>query len=1009
MKIKKYLETAVKIAMFLIAVILFFNASLLTNFDIPQNINYLSGPMYSTVGSDGTQYIINGSMTQILVLNEDNTFRMKLDGGTSILGDHFNFVNNLAVDDEGNIYVSDVAYNSNYDKDRSFRILKYSPKGKNLGSIYERTYESDKLPYIHSSCMSMEYKNGRVYFAQREFEEIVLYSVSANPDQENGDAVIEHVYPYEDAGLMVFDIAIDLNNDMIYFTDKKGNIYKQSSDSAELLYGGGKYSEDIDFYEVPNGVTISKNSKKLYYTDIGRREIFEIDLETNEKRCIYERDYEQPLDCCELFYRIGYNNKVDEGFSVCSSGDMPIYGVYDGSSMRTDTEFIYQSSTTRNYFVILILAVIFAIVVAVFLARAFLKAVKGDNGETFIMYALVFVSIVVIFSFTAKTILDSTNQRYKERVIINTYYLSQIVSQLIDGDVLERIEEPDDYMNDDYQIVRNQLHKAFAELPTDMESLSEDTDNTTYCVLYRMKNNVVYYTMHLSDDDGVIYPDEYTYEDSDYKLVYDTGEAQSFDNITTSDGTWLFTVSPIYNSKNEMVALCEVGINLVSYDEANLNVIFRILIYIGSLTVVIFLLLSELVNLIDVLKKWDKQKLENPDNGLLVDFVRLFAFLIYMADNFTCVIIPLMSEELYTQSSVIPENIAIALPLSAQALAASITGFAAGHVINRIGNRKSFLLGIAFHIIGLILCGLSSSLVVFALAMIVVGVGMGMNVVCMNTFIINRNDDSDPEHTAGFSLFTVGTFCGTNCGIVIGTIVSERMGYNTVFFISAAVAAIVLVAVLHYYKKDIAFQDEEEEGKAEINIFKFITNFKVAAYLIFALLPYTIFASFVFYFVPLYAESQGMSESNIGLITLVYGLAVSYISGFSTKHIVEKFGAGISVVIASIVTASSLIVFILSPSIVSLVFVVLIMGFADSFGYPALSVYFSESRAVKAYGESKAMGIYNVFEGLAETIAPILFGVALVLGYAGGMIVMGGGFAVCAVLFLITVLKKERG
>lgn len=1006
MKVKKYFGTAIKVVMFLIALILFFNASLITNFDIPKNVNYLDCPSYATVGRDGTQYIINKSTTQILVLNENNTFRMTLDGGISLLGDNFNFANNLAVDEKGNIYVSDVRYNSNYDKDSGFRILKYSPAGKCLGSIYERTYENDKMPYIHSSCMTMEYKNGRIYFAQREFDEIVLYSISV--DQENDSAVTEYIYPYENAGLMVFDIAIDLNKDIIYFTDKKGNIYKQSSDKAELLYSGGNYCEDIDFYEVPNGIAISKNSRKLYYTDIGRREIFEIDLETNEKKCIYERNYEEPLDCCELFYRIGYNNSTDEGFFVCSSGDKPIYGIYDGGTMRTDTEFTYASSTIRNYFVIIILAVVFTVIAVVYALSVFLKAIKGENGESFIMYTLIFLSILVIFSFTAKTILDSTSQRYRERVIINTYYLSQIVSQLIDGDVLEKIEEPNDYMNDDYQIVRNQLHEAFAELPNNMESLSEDTDNTTYCVLYRMKNNVVYYTMHLSDDDGVIYPDEYTYEDSDYKLVYDTGEAQSFDNITTSDGTWLFTVSPIFNSKKEMVALCEVGINLVSYDEANFNVICKILVYIGSLTVVIFLLLSELVNLIQVLKKWDKHRLENTDNELLVDFVRLFAFLIFMADNFTCVIIPLMSEELYTSSSIIPENVAIALPLSAQALAASITGFAAGHVINRIGNRKSFIAGIMFHIIGLTLCGLSSSLVFFTLAMLVVGIGMGMNVVCMNTFIINRNDEGDSEHTSGFSMYTVGTFCGTNCGIVIGTIASERMGYNSVFFISAIVAAVVLVTVLHYYKKEIYYHGEKGETNTEINILKFITDIKIAAYLIFALLPYAIFASFVFYFVPLYAESQGMSESNIGLITLVYGLAVSYLSGFSTKHIVEKFGAGISVVIASIITASSLIVFILSPSIVSLVFVVLIMGFADSFGYPALSVYFSENETVKAYGESKAMGIYNVFEGLAGTIAPILFGMALILGYAGGMIVMGAGFAVCAILFLITVLKKEH-
>lgn len=1004
MNVKKYLGIAAKAVMFLIALILFFNSSFITNFDILKNINYLDCPSYVTIGNDGALYIINKSTTQILVLEKDNTFRMAINGGASILGDNFNFANNLAVDEKGNIYVSDVSYNSNYDKDSSFRILKYSPKGKCLGSIYEREYENDKMPYIHSSCMSMEYKNGRVYFAQREFDEIVMYSIS---DKDmNDEAVIEHIYPYRNAGILVFDIAMDLNKDVIYFTDKKGNIYKQSSDKAELLYSGGKLCEDIDFYEVANGITVSEDSKKIYYTDIGRREIFEIDLETEEKKCIYERDYDKPLDHCELFYKIGCVKSSEQGFAVCSSGDEPIYGVYDGNNFNANTEFSFEFSIIRNYIILLVLAVILIIAVVKYAITKLLKELKGKNAESLIMYILIFVSIITIFSITAKMILDSTSQRYKERVIINTYYLSQIVAQLIDGDALEKIEEPNDYMNYNYQVVRNQLHKAFSELPSNMESLSEDTDNTTYCVLYRMKNNVVYYTMHLSDDDGVIYPDEYTYEDSDYKLVYDTGKPQSFDNITTSDGTWLFTVSPIFNSKDEMVALCEVGINLVSYKEANFRVICKILVCIGSLTVVIFLLLSELVNLIAVIKKWDKHIAENDNNELLVDFVRLFAFLIFMADNFTCVIIPLMSEELCTSVTIIPENVAIALPLSAQAFSAAATGFIAGHIINRIGNRKAFIIGILMHMLGLILCGLSTSLIFFVFAMLVVGVGMGINIVCMNTFIINRND-GDSEHTLGFSLYTIGNFCGTNCGIVIGTIVSEKVGYNMVFFISAAVSALVLLTVLHYYKKEIYFAEEKENDKVKLNIWKFVANFKIAAYFIFALMPYFIFASFVFYFVPLYADSQGMSESNIGLITLIYGLAVSYLSGFTTKYIIEKFGAGISVVIASIVTASSLIVFILSPSIISLVFVVLIMGFADSFGYPALSIYFSENESVKAYGESKAMGIYNVFQGFAETIAPILFGMALIFGYTKAMVIMGVSLTICAVLFMITAIKRK--
>ncbi|MCH5186070.1 MAG: MFS transporter [Oscillospiraceae bacterium] len=860
------------------------------------------------------------------------------------------------------------------------------------------------MPYIHSCCMTLETDGGRVYFAQREFDEIAVYSIASDGSED--DVTTESIYDYDNAGLLVFDIALDLNNDLIYFTDKKGNIFKADKNGVTSVYTGGIFSEDIDFFEVPNCISISENSEKLYYTDIGRREVFEIDLSGGERQVIFKRDYDTPLDENPIYYRIGRSQSCDEGFAVCSSGDGTTgYVVYENGKIEQHDSYEPNSSIKHKYILLSLCALILLATIIIFGGSKLVKTFRSDKGEKVAVYTLTFVAILTIFLVTAVIILNNTGKRYNERVQINIYYLASIVSQYIDGDVLERIDSPDDYLNEDYNIVRDQLHKAFAELPTEMESMSKDTDNTTYCTLYRMKNNVVYYTMHLSDDDGVIYPDEYTYNDSDYKLVYDTNTAHSFTDVTTADGRWLFTVAPIYNSENEMVALCEVGLNLVSYEEADRRVIREVFICVGSLTVAISLLLSEFMNLAALLNLFEKLRKENKDAALPVEFVRPFAFLIYMADNFTSVIIPLMSEQMYTPDIPIPQMIAIALPLAAQAAAAAVSGFMCGRIIEKIGNRRTFFAGIIFHIVGLTGCALSPTLYAFICAMLVVGIGMGLNIVCMNTFIVQNEGD---DNSGGFSLFTMGVFGGTNCGIIIGTILSERTSYSLVFMISAIVALLVFITVKHFYRSDVSIETHEAEEKSSIGMKEFLLNFKMLGYLLFALAPYFIFASFVFYFVPIYADSQGLTESGIGLITLVYGLMTAYMSGVTTKYIVNKIGAGASVVAASLITAGSLALFILDPSITSLIFVVLIMGFADSFGYPALSVYFSENKLVALYGEGKAMGIYNAFEGAAETAAPMIFGAALAVGEKTGMIIMGGGFALCAVLFAITLLIKKN-
>lgn len=260
----------------------------------------------------------------------------------------------------------------------------------------------------------------------------------------------------------------------------------------------------------------------------------------------------------------------------------------------------------------------------------------------------------------------------------------------------------------------------------------------------------------------------------------------------------------------------------------------------------------------------------------------------------------------------------------------------------------------------------------------------------------------------GFSLITTGTFAGTNCGIIIGTLITEQYGYSTIFFISALMAGLLLLFVMLIYKKDTIVAEKEKEGK-NIHLLEFLRNRFTWGYFLFAMLPYYIFASFVYYFMPLYAEQEGISETNIGVITLVYGVMTAYLTSLTTEKITKKVGTRFAIMIASLVTIASLVLFILKPSISTIILVVLVMGIADSFGYSALSSYFSEIKAVKQYGEENALGISGVVEGISSTIAPFIFATALLAGIQMGMILISIGFGVCVVMFLVTSIGEKKG
>lgn len=987
----------------IIALILYFHADFLSHTSILLNHNAFSYPSLLVLDGEGNRYILDKSTTRLLVLDSANRYLYQIDGGsTNEKG--FNFANNIAVDEEGNVYLTSVESNRNDDMDHAYKLLKYDNKGKLVQVLYLKEYEEDQEPYIHSSCMTLEYMEGRLYYAQREYDRVAMYSIAADGSETEPKLELSGEYPQ--AELLAAAMAIHPGRKELYVTDKLGNIYYVGGE-LELLYDGGNYVPQESFYEIPYELAVSGDGATLYYADIGMREIIAFALESGERTVVYPRQ-DGPLDEAPLFYRLNYTEQPSASLSFCSSEFNTIY-VFDmeqGNTMSTD-HFTYPAGLRMKYLILMILMAGTALYLVKCLLQ-FLVTILLKHGSDMIQSCImVFVSMALVFFITAGYIIADTTQRYTDSVLQSMYSMARLTASMVDGDLLEQLDSPDDYMNEDYRMVRQQLHMAYDKAYDEIYQFNDEMGNTTYCVFYRMQNHVVYYTMHLSDDSGVIYPDILTYEDSDYKYIKENDKAIIFAEVSTDDGEWMYASVPVYNSAGEMIAVCEVGRDRVSYLQANSQLMIALMIKIGSLAVVIFFVITELVNFVNILrKKLAVQEREHKANELLlVDFVRVFAFLIFMADNFTSVMIPILSERMYDASLPVPIEIATALPTSAQALAASVTGFVFRGVIIRLGNRRAFRLGILMHGAGLLLCGLSGSLIPFTLSMFVVGIGMGINVICLNTYVAAQ---ASGDQVKGFAMITTGTFAGTNCGIIIGTMLSEEFDYSMVFFLSAVLAACLFLVVSFIYRQDITVEEEsqEEARNKKISLGDFLWNPRIMGYFVFAMVPYLIFASFVYYFMPIFAAGNGITESNIGVITLIYGMATAYLAAVSEK-LIKRFGSRKSILLASLLTVAALGIFIASPSIQSMLAVVLVMGIADSFGYTALSFHFAGMDEVQKYGEENAYGINSVFDGLANTVAPYIFAVAMMVGIRKGMLLIGAGFLLCMAGFAATSRRSR--
>ena len=165
--------------------------------------------------------------------------------------------------------------------------------------------------------------------------------------------------------------------------------------------------------------------------------------------------------------------------------------------------------------------------------------------------------------------------------------------------------------------------------------------------------------------------------------------------------------------------------------------------------------------------------------------------------------------------------------------------------------------------------------------------------------------------------------------------------------------------------------------------------------------------SFREYFFPIYAAELGMSETMIGRLYLICGLLVIYAGPQLTGKLIARLGGKWTVTLASALIIAAPLLYVAIPTLATTIVGVLLLSVAISFGYAAQSTYYSELPSVEHYGGGRAMGIYSLFENIGQTIGPMIYGLAMMLGYRSGLGLIGGAMLALLLLFLACNGKKK--
>ncbi len=385
--------------------------------------------------------------------------------------------------------------------------------------------------------------------------------------------------------------------------------------------------------------------------------------------------------------------------------------------------------------------------------------------------------------------------------------------------------------------------------------------------------------------------------------------------------------------------------------------------------------------------------------------IRIAVFVFSLAEELTRTFLSVYIKELFDPVPGLAMEVVIGAPIALFMLLWALAQPFAGVYSEKFGRRRVFLVGAFLAAVGLAASGLSITLVHLLIARSVTAIGYAMVFISAQGFVIdNTTRDTRAQGMAGYAggILTAGV-----CGPAIGGILADQIGFRTTFILSAALA--VLAAVMVYraiQERPIMVQSERFSLKS---LGLFVANPRFMGVVLFSAIPTKLaLTALVFFLVPLYLNEQGISQSMIGRVLLLYWLAMIFVSPVASS-LSDKFGnRKLFVVAGGVLAAIAGVVAVLNTSIWSMVIGLTVLGIAHGLVMTpqlALVTTLSHGQTTQKLSETTVLAMFRLMERIGNVIAPFVAGLLLArFGYAGAITgigyILAGCAAICLILFL---------
>ena len=931
-----------------------------------------SGPFASDYIFEGPSGVFPGANGNVFVIDKGKKSVLKIDGSGQILriisggidsDNQFYYASQVAEGTDGCVYIADARYASKGTIIKEERIFRYSAMLEDPVKVYSIDYtDSDSPPMQYGNIKSLYERDGSLVFAVKTVSGVDVRVLNEITGETTS---VSYALPGEDLS----DVVADPITLRPMFVDRLGKVCSVNEEGAvEVL------SEDTDL-----AWNLCTDGSAIYYTDLTAKSLMRLDMATGEKTAVLTGE------------SVLFTARMQDG-RVCTTDYVGYYELSGGEARYTDT---LAFSTPVLRYALWAALCLDALALLTLLYIVCIRPQIGKKKTLTFQRTMIALSVSVCMSalvtcITLGRTVDTQNKSIMEQLNLCT----DVMIQASDVEALQRVRSSEDYRSSDYEAVKQPLD--------DIMDMTYENGLYYYYAIYVTDGSTIYALMDYENTVAAWYP-MYDWGTEGYTDVLATGDTINVSADVSSYGSWSFVLKPILDNQGKPVAIMEVGTNLDDLNAQTNALLFEIILTVVSMSIVLLMLILEMIFYIE--HRETRSRIEQTSGGDYLRFpLRTLAFLTFLADCMQDPFVSILANRLYTPMWGIPQSLGAALPLSAQVLTAAVSAFVCGNLVRRLGTRRMMGAGFAVQIAGFVLCAAAMNYLGLLCGKAVIGLGMGAIIVSINS--VSAAGKTEKEGAEAFAAINAGTLAGITVGAGVGSVILSFLNFSAVYYAGAAILLIGLFITLT--GADYKERTVERAGKG-MDILKLLADRSIWPFLLLVLTPFLIAISFREYFFPIYAAESGIDETNIGRIYLLCGLFVIYVGPPLTKSFISRLGGKWTVVLAGALITAATLLFGLIPTLPAAVIGLMLLSVAISFGYAAQSTYYAGLPRVSEYGESRAMGVYSLFDNGGQTLGPILYGAALLMGYRQGVLLIGAALLALLLLFVAVTVNKRVG